>query len=226
MVCQETRTFQASAMRKAHPGTDPDTLEIRAVKITARRLEDAPILPELLNQIPDGQPIGKITAPSHGLRANRCHAPDGAHDTRGCHAAIAGRSACAVIPARKNARPWLENAPGAQARHRQLNPPPWPHDQAAVERVSPPKPGRDMSRARYDPGDRFPGEWMRCFKLLGERVMARDFDRQVAELQIRGSDPEPVHGTWNTANSTGGMTVKGKGKLDLRLICATEQQDV
>lgn len=26
---------------------------------------------------------------------------------------------------------------------------------------------------------------MRCFKLLGERVMSRDFDRQVAELQIR-----------------------------------------
>ena len=26
---------------------------------------------------------------------------------------------------------------------------------------------------------------MRCFKLLGERVMAREFDRQVAELQVR-----------------------------------------
>ena len=28
---------------------------------------------------------------------------------------------------------------------------------------------------------------MRCFKLLGERVMARAFDRQVAELQIRAA---------------------------------------
>jgi chromosome condensin MukBEF MukE localization factor len=28
---------------------------------------------------------------------------------------------------------------------------------------------------------------MRCFKLLGERVMASDFDRQVAELQIRAT---------------------------------------
>jgi hypothetical protein len=26
---------------------------------------------------------------------------------------------------------------------------------------------------------------MRCLRLLGERVMSRDFDRQVAELQIR-----------------------------------------
>lgn len=25
---------------------------------------------------------------------------------------------------------------------------------------------------------------MRCIKLLGERVMARDFDRQVTELQL------------------------------------------
>lgn len=28
---------------------------------------------------------------------------------------------------------------------------------------------------------------MRCFKLLGERVMARDVDRQVAELQVRAA---------------------------------------
>ena len=28
---------------------------------------------------------------------------------------------------------------------------------------------------------------MRCFKLLGERVMSRDFDRHVAELQIRAA---------------------------------------
>ena len=28
---------------------------------------------------------------------------------------------------------------------------------------------------------------MRCFKLLGERVMPRDFDRQGAELQIRAA---------------------------------------
>ena len=28
---------------------------------------------------------------------------------------------------------------------------------------------------------------MRCLKLLGERIMSRDFDRQVAELQIRAA---------------------------------------
>jgi len=28
---------------------------------------------------------------------------------------------------------------------------------------------------------------VRCFKLFGERVMARNFDRQVAELQLRAA---------------------------------------
>ena len=28
---------------------------------------------------------------------------------------------------------------------------------------------------------------MRCFKLPGERIMAREFDRQVAELQVRAA---------------------------------------
>ena len=30
---------------------------------------------------------------------------------------------------------------------------------------------------------------MRCFKRLGERVMARGFDRQIAKLQIRAAIP-------------------------------------
>ncbi|MEH6755834.1 MAG: hypothetical protein V7788_16925, partial [Alphaproteobacteria bacterium] len=29
------------------------------------------------------------------------------------------------------------------------------------------------------------GQWMHCMKLLGQSLMARDFDRQVAEIQIR-----------------------------------------
>ena len=58
------------------------------------------MLPEPLRQIPADQPADKVSA--DGASA------DGAHDTRASHAAIADRNACAVIPARKNARPWLE----------------------------------------------------------------------------------------------------------------------
>ena len=147
--------------RKVHLGIDADTLEIRAIEITGSRVGDAPMLPELLNQIPADQPIGKVSA-------------DGAYDTRACHAAIAGRSACAIIPARKNARPWLENTPGAQARNEILR---------ATRRL-----GRTIWRRWSGYHRRSLVETkMRCLKLLGERVMARDFDRQVAELQIRAA---------------------------------------
>ena len=147
--------------RKVHLGIDADTLEIRAIEITGSRVGDAPVLPELLRQIPADQPIGKITA-------------DGAYDTRGCHAAIAARDACAVIPARKNARPWLETTPCAQARNDILR---------ATRRL-----GRTIWRrwSGYHRRSLIEAK-MRCFKLLGERVMARDFDRQVAELQIRAA---------------------------------------
>jgi hypothetical protein len=31
------------------------------------------------------------------------------------------------------------------------------------------------------------GQWMHCVKLLGQRLSARDFDRQVAEIQIQAA---------------------------------------
>jgi len=79
--------------RKIHVGIDEKTLEIRAVEVTGSNIGDAPILPELLDQIPPEQEIGCVTA-------------DRAYDTRRCHNAIADRGAHAVIPPRKNAKPW------------------------------------------------------------------------------------------------------------------------
>ena len=159
--------------RKVHLGIDADTLEIRAIEgepvraigssdpANGSRVGDAPMLLELLDQIPTDQPIDKVSA-------------DGAYDTRTCHAAIAARKACAVIPARKNARPWLETTPGAHARNEILR---------ATRRL-----GRTIWRRWSGYHRRSLVETkMRCFKLLGERVMARDFDRQVAELQIRAA---------------------------------------
>jgi len=46
-----------------------------------------------------------------------------------------------------------------------------------MERLSPPKPRRDKD-ALHEPK-------VREAKLLGQHLMARDFDRQVAEFQIR-----------------------------------------
>ena len=77
--------------REIHIGIDEQTLEIRAIEITSSSIGDAPILPDLLNQLPPEQELGSVTA-------------DGAYDTRKCHDAIAARDAHAVIPPRKNAR--------------------------------------------------------------------------------------------------------------------------
>lgn len=93
--------------RKIHPGIDEETLEIQAVEITGSHIGDAPILPDLLSQILEGQEIGSVTA-------------EGAYDTRKCHDAIADRGAHAVIPPRKNAKPWTENTAGAAARNEAL----------------------------------------------------------------------------------------------------------
>lgn len=78
--------------RKVHLGIDADTLEIRAIEVTGNGVGDAPMLPELLNQIPSDEPIASVSA-------------DGAYDTKACHTAIAARHAEAIIPVRKNGRP-------------------------------------------------------------------------------------------------------------------------
>ena len=93
--------------RKIHMGIDKETLEIRAVEITGSHIGDVPVLPDLLKQISAHEQIGSVTA-------------DGAYDTRKCHDAIADRGAHAVIPPRKNAKPWKTITAGAVARNEAL----------------------------------------------------------------------------------------------------------
>jgi len=147
--------------RKVHLGIDAITLEIRAIEVTDNSTGDAPMLPCLLDQIADDEPIANVSG-------------DGAYDTKGCHEAIARRGAEAVIPTRRNAKPWKDRRPGAEARNAILN---------ATRRL-----GRKIWKKWSGYHRRSLVETkMRCFKLLGERVMARDFDRMVAELQVRAA---------------------------------------
>ncbi len=145
--------------RKIHIGIDEETLEVRAVEVTTSNVGDAPMLPELLGQIPSDQEIGSVTG-------------DGAYDTRKCHDAIAARGAHAVIPPRKNAKPWKPTSPGAIARNEAVN----------ASRYL----GRALWRrwSGYHRRSRVETK-MHCVKLLGQSLMARDFDRQVAEIQVR-----------------------------------------
>ena len=145
--------------RKIHLGIDEEALEIRAVEVTGSHIGDAPILPDLLDQIPQDQEIASVTT-------------DGAYDRRKCHDAIADRGAHAVIPPRKNAKPWRTITAGAVARNEALR---------TTKYL-----GRALLRrwSGYHRRSRVETK-MQCVKLLGQRLMARDFDRQVAELQVR-----------------------------------------
>jgi len=120
---------------------------------------DSPILPELLNQIPEGEEVGTATA-------------DGAYDTRRCHSAIIDRHATAIIPIRKNGRPWKEDCPAACARNETLR---------ATRHY-----GRAFWKrwSGYHARSRIEAK-MRYLKAFGERIAARDPDQQTAEIQIR-----------------------------------------
>ncbi|WP_368074451.1 transposase [Antarctobacter heliothermus] len=119
--------------RKIHIGVDEQTLEIRAIEITGSNVGDAPMLPELLDQIPADVEICSVTA-------------DGAYDTRRCHDAVADRGADAVvIPPRKNGRPWK---PSYGRRDRQKR---------GAARLEIPRP-RHLAKM-----DRFSQRWSRDF---------------------------------------------------------------
>ncbi len=65
------------------------------------------MLPELLAQIPSDGALASVNA-------------DGAYDTKACHAAIVQRRAQAVIPPRKNGKPWKVTLVGASVRNEAL----------------------------------------------------------------------------------------------------------
>lgn len=149
--------------RKIHIRIDEETLEVRAVEVTTNNVGDAPMLPELLNQIPPDQDVGSVTA-------------DGAYGTRKCHDAIAARGAHAVIPPRRNAKPWKPTTAGAIARNDAVDASRY-LDRTIWKRWS-----GYHRRSRVETK-------MHCVKRLGQSLMARGFDRQVAEIQVRIAVP-------------------------------------
>lgn len=145
-------------MAQGSSGIDAQTLENRAIEITDNAIGDAPMLPELLAQIPPEEPLHSVSA-------------DGAYDTKACHEAIAGRQAAAITPTRRYAKPWADAKAGAQARNEILR---------AIRKL-----GRAIWKTWSGYHHRSLVETkMGCFQRLGERVMARDFYRQVTELQV------------------------------------------
>jgi hypothetical protein len=145
--------------RKVHLAMDTATSDIRAVEFTPSREGDSPVLPDLLNQIPSDEDIGTVIA-------------DGAYDTRRCHSAIITRGGTPVIPIRKNGRPWKEDCPAAPARNETLRATRH-YGRAFWKRWT-----GDHARSRIEAK-------MRCLKSFGERIAAKEPDRQTAEIHIR-----------------------------------------
>lgn len=145
--------------RKVRLAMDTATSDIRAVEFSPSREGDSPVLPDLLGQIPEDEDIGTVTA-------------DGAYDTRRCHGAVIARGGTAIIPIRRNGRAWKEDCPAAKAHNETLR---------ATRRY-----GRASWKrwTGYHSRSRVEAK-MRCLKAFGERIAARDPDRQTAEIHIR-----------------------------------------
>ena len=129
--------------RKVHLAMDTATSDIRAVEFTSSSDGDSPVLPELLDQIPEGEEIGTVTA-------------DGAYDTRRGHTAIIDRQATPTSgillnrwrscpPPDPQERSAVEGGlPGSdrEKRNPARDPALWPGILEALDRIPRPKPDR------------------------------------------------------------------------------------
>ncbi len=146
----------------------------------------------------------------------------------------AERGAAAVIPPRKNVESWKADAAGVRvtvlepvaARSA-------PRNEAL--RASDVWVGRsgDDGGAITDEAAQIPtpsciaaqypaGQWMHCVKLPGQRLTLRDFDRQVAEFQIRVAVRNGITALGITATEVGGQVRPGKEKPARKPFCAIE----
>ena len=145
--------------RKLHIGIDAETLQIRAVQLTTNNVSDSQVLGDLLDQIPQDEQIDSVYT-------------DGAYDTKQCRQVIADRQAHAVIPPRKNAKPWKDTKTSSLERNELLR---------TVKRL-----GRTIWKKWSGYHRRSLIETkMHCIKLLGDKLRARNFQSQVNEIHAR-----------------------------------------
>ncbi|WP_151837437.1 MULTISPECIES: IS5 family transposase [Acinetobacter] len=145
--------------RKLHIGIDAETLQIRSIQLTTNNVSDSQVLGDLLDQIPQDEQIDSVYT-------------DGAYDTKQCHQVIADRQAHAVIPPRKNAKPWKDTKTSSLERNELLR---------TVKRL-----GRTIWKnwSGYHRRSLIENK-MHYIKLLGDKLRARNFQSQVNEIHAR-----------------------------------------
>jgi Transposase DDE domain len=145
--------------RKLHIALDAETLQIRAVQLTTNNVGDSQVLGELLDQIPKDEEIDSVYT-------------DGAYDTKRCRQLVADRNAHAIIPPRKNGKPWKDTRISSIERNALLD---------TVKHL-----GRTIWKKWSGYHLRSLVETkMHCIKLLGDKLSARNFESQVNEIHAR-----------------------------------------
>jgi IS5 family transposase len=146
--------------RKLHLGVDEATHELVAVVVSTNSFKDSQILPDLLEQVAD-----QLTQVS-------C---DGGYDSRNCYDAIRDREARAAIPPQKRAKIWQHGNSKAERHIRDEN----------LREI------RQQGRAAWKRESNYHRRSLaetavfRMKMIFGERVSARSFDGQAAQLLVR-----------------------------------------
>jgi IS5 family transposase len=146
--------------RKIHLGVDEASGEVVAAVVTTNNYHDSQILPDLLDQVEEE--INQVSG-------------DGAYDRRSCYEAIRARHARATIPPQRNAKIWQHGNTKAERLARDEN----------LRRI------RQVGRAAwkrecgYHRRSLAETTMFRLKTIFGERVTARGFAGQAAQLLIR-----------------------------------------
>lgn len=146
--------------RELHLSVDEATHEFVAVVVSTNSFKDSQVLPDMLEQV--GDEIAQVTA-------------DGAYDTRNCYDAIGQREARAAIPPQKRAKIWQHGNTKAERQMRDEN-------LRAIRR----KGRREWKReSGYHRRSLAETQVFRVKMIFGERVSARSFEGQAAQLLVR-----------------------------------------
>jgi len=146
--------------RKLHLGVDEATQELVAAVVTTNDVADGEVLPDLLDQVEEA--VKQVSG-------------DGAYDKRPCYGAIQERKARAAIPPRRDARIWQHGRCQGERLMRD----------ETLRRI------RYVGRARWKRESGYHRRSLaetavfRLKMIFGERVRARNFEGQAAQMLVR-----------------------------------------
>jgi IS5 family transposase len=146
--------------RKLHIAVDEATCEFVAVVVSTNSFKDSQLLPDLLAQVDDE--LSQVSA-------------DGAYDSRNCYDVIRERTARAAIPPQKRAHIWQHGNTRAERHIRDEN-------LRRIRRVGRAAWKRESNYHRRSLAET---QVFRVKMIFGERVSARSFDGQAAQLLVR-----------------------------------------